>query len=490
MEWSTYQTAIFDELRDGRGDVVAVARAGSGKTTTLVEGLAGLPRDVLLCAFNKRIQEELQSRVTRGTVKTLHALGLGQYRRGRNIDVVPDKMRDIAKDLLKQPKYRPLLLFQDHEGKVRENVWSATAKITRLCGVAKNLLVTSPTRLLKFAHDHDLVDHWMDAGLFIEAVTAALEMAIEQSNILDYDDMLWFPSIFEDVVNFEQFSHVLVDEAQDLNNAQIWLVRRLVGERVVAFGDSFQAIYLFRGADREAFAKLTSNATKLKLPISYRCAKSIVEMAQHAVPDIESAPGAAHGDVKLVEYQALREGAKAGDFVLSRTNAPLLAVCLDMLRREVPATIAGSDIGRQLRDFIDMSKTKTTRDLRAYVDRWITEERAVSLPDHPDRYARALDRASCVRVLAEGCRTTFEVRKRLDRLFSDGDPVNSVVCSTVHKAKGLERDRVWLLHDTFGYHRPQKWHNADEERNIWYVAVTRARDALYFVETPVGEIMG
>ena len=55
--------------------------------------------------------------------------------------------------------------------------------------------------------------------------------------------------------------------------------------------------------------------------------------------------------------------------------------------------------------------------------------------------------------------------------------------STVHKAKGLEADRIFLLNPD---EMPLKWHNQQEwelqqERNIKYVALTRAQSELYFM---------
>jgi superfamily I DNA/RNA helicase len=77
--WSPLQRAIFDDVAKGTGHTVVLARAGSGKTTTIVEALTHIPRGsrTLLCAFNKDIERELTSRAPAGVVvSTLHRLGL------------------------------------------------------------------------------------------------------------------------------------------------------------------------------------------------------------------------------------------------------------------------------------------------------------------------------------------------------------------------------------------------------------------------------
>lgn len=68
-----------------------------------------------------------------------------------------------------------------------------------------------------------------------------------------------------------------------------------------------------------------------------------------------------------------------------------------------------------------------------------------------------------------------EIKDKIDGLFSDTDAANRIMLSTTHKAKGLERDRVWILMDTY---RPKK---STEEANLYYVAVTRARKSLFKV---------
>ena len=67
-EWSAYQLAIFRNIAEGKGHACVTATAGSGKTTVLVEGFRHVPKGctVLMCAFNKSIAQELQSRAPAG----------------------------------------------------------------------------------------------------------------------------------------------------------------------------------------------------------------------------------------------------------------------------------------------------------------------------------------------------------------------------------------------------------------------------------------
>ena len=102
------------------------------------------------------------------------------------------------------------------------------------------------------------------------------------------------------------------------------------------------------------------------------------------------------------------------------------------------------------------------------------------------------DQADTLRGLSEGLSGVRELTARIDDLFAEGDVGGPrVVCSTVHRAKGLEAERVYLLVDTFrsavaysafcGDESAQGGYAAVEEENLEYVAVTRAMSELVFV---------
>jgi len=207
------------------------------------------------------------------------------------------------------------------------------------------------------------------------------------------------------------------------------------------------------------------------------------------VPDIEPASDAREGTVRLDEYGDMLDEAAPGDFILSRTNAPLMATCLALLKRDKPATVAGRDIGQSLMKLINKSKATTINELHEWLAQWLAEQHDKYMPDAEERFARAVDRVEGLRAVASHCMSVSDVRSKLDQLFSDDVPEHKIVCSTVHKAKGLERDTVWMLHDTFGYPDPKRWQDSWSEENIWYVAVTRSRDTLRFVETEMQRIV-
>jgi ATP-dependent exoDNAse (exonuclease V) beta subunit len=90
------------------------------------------------------------------------------------------------------------------------------------------------------------------------------------------------------------------------------------------------------------------------------------------------------------------------------------------------------------------------------------------------KIAQLMDNADTINTLAETVGSVEELTRKLETLFNDETGAASVMCSTVHKAKGLEADRVWVLEDTLK-------RGGQEELNICYVAYTRARKELCLV---------
>lgn len=489
---SAYQRQIYVDFEENRGNTVVRARAGSGKTTTIVEGLQFIPRGnrVLLCAFNKSIQKELQSRAPRGVdVRTLHSVGLYACKRAFGEVVIDEnKTRLLAKSVLLgagSPPPAPGSPPPDPEDYERlkeldEVFVPGAAAVARLVGLAKNLLVPEEdvSALEMLALEREIDDEALKPEQLARAASETLRRCAQFRATIDFDDMVWFP--WRHGLRPASHDVVVVDETQDLNAAQLHLVLVTVrkGGRIVAVGDEKQAIYGFRGADSEAMARMTRElgARVLPLSITYRCPRKVVEIARQIVPDFEAAPGAPEGIVRhLRDIEAGLPEFRPGDFVLSRVNAPLMGLCIRTLARGVPACVAGRDVGKGLIDLIEKARTDDVTVMLQHVHAWARKqvERLQKL-DRPGRVEVVLDKVAMLEAVSEGEDSCREVIAKIDRLFRDDDPRSRVVFSTVHKAKGLERDRVFLLAETF---RPWK----EDEENIYYVALTRARSELVFL---------
>lgn len=511
-EPSPHQKAIFEDVATGTGHTMISAVPGSGKTTTILWALSHLPTGArtLLLAFSKRIVDELKNRVPKDrdiTVCSLNSLGNRACSKhiARNLNVTTEKVSLIVGELLQAQLPSYLLRLRDAaraesnpedrmlalESYTNEHrYYLRTAEKT--VGLCKATLSMKADEIAAMIEDRDITVPGEgtsdDAAEFIRIVRRTLEICYEERAFsIDYDDQIWLPVVMK--MKVQQFTHIFIDETQDLNLAQIRLVLASLapGGRIFAVGDPRQAIFAFRGADHRAMARVCEELSAKTLPLSvcYRCAKSIVRVAKSVVHEIEAAPSAPEGIVRTTNQERMLGELRAGDFVLSRTNAPLTALCMELLREKRPAMIVGVDIGDRFLSLIRRSKARKVDELEAWIGAWCKKE-CDRLEAKGRDTKQVQDTAACILTLCEGAEKLSEVLSRIKTMFTDTDENAKIVLSSTHRAKGLEKDRAFMLRWTYMREtsdgEKQSAAARLEEENLFYVAVTRARKELVLVE--------
>jgi len=468
-DWSPYQKDIFRDIAKATDHTVVIARAGSGKTSTIIEGFKYLPRGkkTLMVAFNKSITKELKERAPSYVdVMTLHSLGLRAIKQSfGNVVIESDKCNTLVQSIIGDD----------------QDLWELNQSICKCVSLCKGFLFDTPKNIEELIDRFGIETLNLPRDKFIDHVIKALALCKANKNVIDFDDMIWFPFVYR--LNIGKFDVVFVDEAQDLNAAQIAMVMSAIKPdgRIIAVGDPAQSIYQFRGADSEAIPNFINKlkAKTLPLSVTYRCPKKVVKLAQDIVPDIEAHDQAEDGLVADLDAGDLLKKVKPGDFVLSRTNAPLVKYCLALLKAGIPANIQGRDIGVNLLYFIKKSKAKTIVEFTKYVNEWRDQEVKRLMSEKKDTTI-CIDKAECLLNLCESTLTIKDLKETIETLFNDTDDSAKVMFSTTHKAKGLERDRVFVLADTYR----SRTRGGGEESNLWYVAITRAKKELYLVKNP------
>jgi ParB/RepB/Spo0J family partition protein len=225
-------------------------------------------------------------------------------------------------------------------------------------------------------------------------IREVIDLSSDVTGTISYADMLWLPLVKG--WRPDPADLVFIDEAQDMTASQLKLASmvRRSGGRIVVVGDDRQCIFSFRGADPGSLARMTAElrAESLKLTVSFRCAQAIVAEAKPLVPDLEAAPGAIAGVVRTTEEAKLMAGAAVGDFILSRTNAPLARICLGLIRAGTPARITGKEIGPDLVKIVrKVAKGKNVGDeVASMITRLMTwRDREVARANAAKREARA-----------------------------------------------------------------------------------------------------
>lgn len=500
---SKYQQDIFDFIQHGNGNSVINALAGSGKTSTIVNAVKLIPStcNALFIAFNKEIVKELEKKlagVKNVQVKTLHSLGLLMIRRnlGTNIEIDEYKYRTFIKKNIKQ------LSSADFDKMTTKLMQQYTDNVIQLCDLGRYNLAQCEKDLLQVSARHDIpiIDDECNAVLNV------MKWGRENTTSIDFTDMVWLP--YELTLNpiGLQYDYIFIDECQDLNAAQRELFLRCFrrGTRFIAVGDKKQAIYSFAGADAESFAKLQNlpNTTTLPLPISYRCPKKVVNLANQFVDTMECREGAPDGEiVHNVSIKDIHDG----DMVLCRTKMPLIKLYMRYLRMGVKSYVRGQDIGLNLLRMVDkteqivlnVSLQKDGVFARLYDDLFeernrLMIKRGMDLEDATlsNQIMNKYDSIKALEILAEGLTSARNLHDRIENVFAES--ADGVCLSTIHKAKGLEANNVYILCKTLMPSRlaTQDWEK-EQEQNLMYVAYTRAKYKLGFVsETEISPSAG
>jgi len=472
-QWSPFQSAIFEAIETTRANIIVEAVAGSGKTTTIIEA-AGRAKatdfaaDIIMLAFNKAIATELQSRVPAGVMaKTFHSLGLATFR-GQRPRINGGKIRGILKNLMKDDDYR------EYSG-----------DIVRMISLIKAnaLLAPEPEDWLAAMSDFGIFCPGGMERSFVAWAAQAHKTSLQDTREIDFDDMLYLPVLNDH--RFPKFDIVFVDEAQDLSPIQHEIVKRILapGARVIAVGDTQQAIYSFRGADSDSMNKFRAafSPTELPLSISYRCPHRVVDEAQRYVEHIQPFQNAKDGIVqRLDEFPYPFEDMGPQDLIICRNNAPLFRIGLQFLSRQLPVTVMGN-FGDRLVSFIKSFKTKDIAIFKQRIDQWFEIEHARLM--EAEQYSKAgqeEDKYECVTVLLEHSKSVDEMLELLNRLCLQGD---GAIVSSVHRAKGREALRVYIYNPSLIPSRYAKSKaQIHQELNLLYVAITRSKSELYFVE--------
>lgn len=479
MNFSVYQLKIFDWIINGIGNAIVKAVAGSGKTTTMVEAFKRIAAgwSKIYLAFNKSIATELSARGV--NARTFHSLCYGPVTSYLKIKTVTtDKVRDIIDARMGEEKARMYGPF-----------------VSKLVGLGKNAgigcLIEDTEQNwddLASHHDLELDSEYANYAKALRYASEILQISNAHTSALDFDDLLYLA--VKHGIQLPKFDFVGVDEAQDTNAIQRAVIRKIMKptSRLMAVGDEAQAIYGFRGSDSDSMDLIKSEFEAIELPltVSYRCPTAVVAHAKQWVAHIEAAPGAKEGSVSSMETSWQPKQFRAHDLVVCRTTAPLVSLAYRLMQARIPVRIMGKEIGAGMKSLIKRMNANSLDNLVQRLEVYTAREVEKARAKKQDQKMEAIqDKTSCIlfliRSLKETKRNVPGLYEVIDMLFSDA--ANTVILATIHKAKGLEADRVYWLNSSKcpSVWARQPWQQ-QQERNLCYVATTRAKRELILIE--------
>lgn len=491
---SPYQEAIFDYIQHEHGNLVVEASAGSGKSYTLIKSLDYIPNDksILLAAFNRDIVNELKRKVSRDNVSsfTMHSLGLLMLIRNFGIKGDVDEFKYTS--YIRQNVKKFSLSYPNLPSKDRKKYLN---NVKQYVDFGRYYLCTCE-KDLDFVEERYDIDTLGDEKSFALMV---MEWGKGHLTTIDYTDMIWLPNALNVSPKGLQYDYIMIDECQDMNKAERELIMKCMkmGTRICSFGDKNQCLYAFSGADPNSFDALCSipNTVKLPLSISYRCGKNIIKLAQTIVPTIEEFKDNVDGEV--IRGCTLKD-LESGDMVLCRNNAPLVSAYMELINMGKKAFIRGKDMGIKLKVYVKSMETerlnfnsrKDGLENRMYND-FIKEMYEIMDKHGIDEMeainsAKLLSKLDMIMTIEGMCKklsTTKELIDTIDSIFGgDEDSGDGIGLSTIHKAKGLEADNVYILCESLmpSKSAKQDWEKL-QEKNLIYVSYTRAKKKLGFL---------
>jgi DNA helicase-2/ATP-dependent DNA helicase PcrA len=485
-------TDIFSNLNEFQeraarttgGPLLVVAGPGTGKTLTIVCRIAHLirqgvrPESILAVTFTNRAAREMKERaeelIGRDAanifIGTFHLLGLRVIRDGRRNEFI--------------------VYSRDEQIELLKSVLEISAKKARQ--VAEKI-----SRVQNFLEEMDAETH---------RKYEIYRSAMRQRNAYDFDDLIRIPiDMLENSEELkkkyeDKFTYIIVDEYQDINPAQYRFLKLLAVNtpNICAVGDADQAIYAFRGADLRSFLNFEKDfpgATKITLSENYRSTGIVLNAAEGviknnrgrfdkklvptrgkgtpvmviSVPD-ERAEGAAI--IREIEeriggtshYQMERGNVARGgsersfrfsDFaVIFRTNAQAKALEEEFSASGIPYQF----IGRKTR-----AQMKEAEETIAYL--------------------RSLTRLEAVPHMTTGDPQAAKLLGPADFFDPRSD---AVTLMTLHMAKGLEFPVVFITGCEDGlipYTLLKDCAEIEEERRLFYVGMTRAKDELFILSS-------
>ncbi|MBO8416830.1 MAG: UvrD-helicase domain-containing protein [Proteobacteria bacterium] len=439
------------------GQVLKIeACAGAGKTATLVEIAKSMPTArFLYLAFNKNIVEEARQRFTPNVrIFTTHALAYAWFAYTRGYEA----LRDI-RSALRIFDLEPLFPKASH---------------TELYGLLSGLK--------SFCYSAAKEPVNKDLMIIFKA-------AMEGKIPLTHDIYLKAYQLYCQP-KFRNYDYVLLDEGQDTNDVTMELFLDNNCRRILV-GDSHQAIYAFRGAVN-ALSRIKADQT-LHLTNSFRCSQEILDRANWFLKRYADDRTSLK---KMISCAPEREIAqKHSKSFITRTNAELIRRISEIQ----PADAGDFELLRQpeliFATAVSLLAIKNGRKQNVHPScKWLTRFDGIcNIKDFAEDCAdlELLQNIKLVEDFGSALPELFERAQKIGPGRSDNSNPFPLVLTTAHSAKGLEWDEVDLagdfaalcdLYDVIGQQvgkRKYTIEDFEQELNLYYVAVTRARLMLH-----------
>jgi len=445
-------------------NLLCVAGAGSGKTTVLTKRIEFLVKykgvdasKILAITFTRKARQEMERRLFELNVKgvrvhtfnsfcegVLRQHGDAIYGRPIRVQSYGDKILAMNMALASMGISMEDAIsgyFTLAQRKFKTGTQMANSFMND-CFSVMDYFKVSGQEEYNFSKDVDMKNKHNAERIY--RIIQYLKDHMATQGLRDYSDQIIDATKFlrENPLEVPEFEHILVDEYQDVNSMQIDLLGLLKAGNLFAVGDPRQSIFGWRGADINYilnFEKDYDNVEVIHLTKNYRSAKEIVEFMNHSIaemglPDLEHHNEFENTRIRILDFDN-EEGERA--FVM---------------RNIIDGDVANGEIfvlARTNRQLMELSRLMKSKGIPHFV-------------------------------------------REDDRGQGSDDVSGAVTLATVHAIKGLEAKKVFVIgsneqnfpckasdHPAIEMVKMDDYDKEEEERRLFYVAISRAKEVLY-----------
>ena len=511
-----------------RGPVCVIAGAGTGKTRAITHRIAYAaaigtmdPQKVLALTFTAKAAGEMRARLrTLGVptvaARTIHSAALKQLLYfwpsvfgGRTPDLMTTKTGFLTEAINRAGLSSSLRatnreLMRDIASEIE---WAKVSQVTPVDYIDQVGRRSQKPRVLP----EQMVQ-----------IYTAYESIKKQELAIDFEDVLLLcAAMLEEEREVrervqDQYRYFTIDEYQDISPIQQRLINAWLGTRrdICVVGDPAQTIYSFAGATPvflNSFTQRFPEAEVIRLTTGYRSTPEITfaanSLLRAGTMGQELVAFNSHGSKPMVTgysdeaaeikgvmgeiTQLMSTGTAPQEIaILARTNAQLKGAEKAMLAANIPYQVRNTERffeRREIRDFLKQVRQASV--IPAEGSGWIDELRSLA---QPYLTGEAIDGIAALLHLARELESDENfspktlrgyLREVEDRVQQNNPPTMPVVTlATLHAAKGLEWERVFLIGASDGQ-LPLANSSGDvaldEERRLFYVGITRAKADLH-----------
>ena len=468
-EFSVFLSRFNDEQKKAiisdKAHVLCIAGAGSGKTAVLTKKVEFLvkhrsidPEKILAITFTRKARREMMTRLSEGglldsvMVETFNSF-CEKILRQHNYLIYDKPVRVISyKDRAMMVNNALSKIHMDmskavdvyfSDAQMRGKTEEQLANIFRNdCFFIRDYFKFKNKKIAESSFETSSLKHEKSVKMVI-AVCNYIEAYMRRYGLRDFADQLIDTIAFfkkhRDLI--PRFDHILIDEYQDVNSTQIQLVDFLSPENIFCVGDPRQSVYGWRGSDIRYilnFEEKYPDCEIITLRKNYRSTGHIVDLINNSIKNMRLADmqSSIEGkkDINLLKFTSEDE---EFEFVIQKI------IESDLPRNEI---FILARTNRQLNELSQLMKVQGVKHV----------------------------------VRSDEIKKSITSRK------------NDITLATIHAIKGMEAEMVFVIgcnginfpckgseHPVIEMVKVEEYDKEEEERRLFYVAMSRAKNSLY-----------